>query len=72
MVEEIRAFRASDGSIHATRREAGIADATLRLTETKAFNEMNVNAIIQHARVVYDALAPLVADEVVASPDRQY
>lgn len=63
MVEEVTAFRASDGSIHDTFVEALTRDADVAL-RVDIKGEDYITAIFNNRRAVYNALAPLVVEEI--------
>lgn len=59
MVKEVPAFQAEDGSIHATRQEAVMADATAALKKLDIFNHGTILAVLGNAEALVDILRPV-------------
>jgi hypothetical protein len=62
MVEEVKAWRAADGSIHPTKLAAAKADAMAQLTKMSVFNHASASAVLEHAKTLVEILQP-IADE---------
>lgn len=59
MVEQVSAWKSSDGQIHPSKRAAEERDAYLQLEKLGIFNHASIMAVISNAPQVFDALSPL-------------
>jgi hypothetical protein len=66
MVKQIKAYQASDGSVHNTEQKALAAEAMIRLGELDIFNHATKMAAIANARAIVEALRPLTDEKDAA------
>jgi len=59
MVQEIKAYQAADGSIHATRVEAARHEAEQAIAPLLD-NTVAVRLVLEHAKEIFEALGPMV------------
>jgi hypothetical protein len=67
MVEEIQAFRSSDGSLHSLRLDAAKHDAVMELTKLNIFNHASAMAIVEQAATIM----PLLQQVIDATPEQK-
>lgn len=65
MVEEVMAFRASDGKVFDDRLEALEHEVIRALTKMEVFNVASATAIAKNAVMISSVLAPLAAEIVL-------
>lgn len=63
MVKEITAFQADDGSVHATAWQAAQHDARTKIKSLGIFNEATMNAVLQHAIPLHEALTIILDNQ---------